>query len=407
MKSLIWIIILFALAVGLAVTSGWYTGNVYIVVEQTLLRVSLHAFILGTLLFVVALYILVRIIAAFLHIPGSMQRFGSRRKELKAGSDLQLAGLAYFEGKFQKAEQEAAKVLANKEAGNNRTLALMLAAHAADSMDDTEMRDRYLADIAKLPNKEQLSRYLLLAESALNRRDYPAAQENIQAAAQINPTLTRMVKLKLRYAFDHGDAAEVLDTSAKLQKAGAINDFEAIQYQDWAYRRLLTMAADAGSLKACLKRIPEALKMSELCVPVAEKYESLGLYSQAVAWVSKYYPETRKPALLPAFFRSVQYLGEREQRKAIDTATQWLTQYPEDADLLMHAGQLAYSKQLWGKAQGYLEASLALAPSIQARLALAKVFDATGESAKAEQQRTIALEGIEQEDKDLLLPKEV
>lgn len=29
-------------------------------------------------------------------------------------------------GKFQKAEQEAAKVLANKEAGDNRTLALML-----------------------------------------------------------------------------------------------------------------------------------------------------------------------------------------------------------------------------------------------------------------------------------------
>ncbi|MBG8623506.1 heme biosynthesis protein HemY, partial [Neisseria meningitidis] len=31
-------------------------------------------------------------------------------------------------------------------------------------------------EIAKLPEKQQLSRYLLLAESALNRRDYEAAE---------------------------------------------------------------------------------------------------------------------------------------------------------------------------------------------------------------------------------------
>ncbi|WP_107687562.1 heme biosynthesis HemY N-terminal domain-containing protein [Neisseria wadsworthii] len=407
MKSLIWIIILFAVAVGLAIASGIYTGNVYIVVEQTLMRVNLHAFILGLLLAVVLLYILVRIVAAFLNIPGSMQRFGNRRKELKAGSDLQAAGLAYFEGKFQKAEQEAAKVLANKEAGSNRSLALMLAAHAADSMDDVELRDRYLADIAKLPHKDQLSRYLLLAESALNRRDYPKALENIQAAAQINPTLTRLVKLKLRYAFDHGDAAEVLDTSAKLQKAGAINDHEASQYQDWAYRRLLAMATDSGSLKACLKRVPDSLKATDLCVLIAEKYESLGLYNQAVAWVSKYYPQTRKADLLPPFIQSVQYLSEREQRKAIDMTTQWLEQYPEDSHLLMYVGQLAYFQQLWGKAQGYLEASLTLAPSIQARLALAKVFDATGETRKAEEQRMLALAGVEHDEREMLLPKEV
>ncbi|MDO4641144.1 MAG: heme biosynthesis HemY N-terminal domain-containing protein [Neisseria sp.] len=406
MKGLIWIIILFAAAVGLAVASGIYTGNVYVVVGQTLLRVNLHAFVLGLLVLVVILYILVRIIAAFLNVPGSMQRFGSRRKALKAENDLHAAGLAYFEGKFQKAEQDAAKVLANKEAGSNRSLALMLAAHAADAMDDADLRNQYLTQIAKLPHKDQLSRYLLLAESALNSRDYAMAQENIQAAAQINPTLTRLVKLKLRYAFDHGDAAEVLEISAKLQKAGAINDHEAVQYQDWAYRRLLALASDAGSLKACLKRIPDALKADDLCVPIAEKYESLGLYGQAVAWVGKYYPQTRKAELLPPFVQSVQYLGEREQRKAIDTATQWLQQYPEDARLLMYVGQLAYNKALWGKAQGYLEASLAISPSIQAHLALAKVFDETGESRRAEEQRMLALEGVAQDEQDMLLPKE-
>ncbi|KLT71865.1 heme biosynthesis protein HemY, partial [Neisseria arctica] len=79
---------------------------------------------------------LVRLIAELLNIPGRMGRFGIARKSRKAGLALDSAGLAFFEGKFQKAEQEAAKVLGNKEAGDHRALALMLGAHAADQMDD-------------------------------------------------------------------------------------------------------------------------------------------------------------------------------------------------------------------------------------------------------------------------------
>ena len=406
MRGLIWIIVLFAVAVAIAMGASLYNGNVYVVVEQTMLRINLHAFILGLLALVIVLYLLVRLIAGILHVPGRMQRFGVARQGRQAAAALNNAGLAFFEGKFQKAEQEAAKVLANKEAGDNRTLALMLGAHAADQMDDTALRDRYLKDIETLPVKEQLSRYLLLAESALGRRDYPAAENNLNAAAQINPSLTRLVRLQLRYAFDHGNALEVLDKTAKLQKAGAINDYEAGQYQSWAYRRLLALVRDGGGLKACLKRIPDEQKAGELCAVIAEKYVHLGLYSQAVKWVAHYYPHTRQAELLEPFVQSVRYLDDKAQRKAIDLADGWLQAQPNDAQLLMFLGELAYSKQLWGKAQGYLEASLAISPSVQARLALAKVFDETEQSAKAESQRLLALEGATHDENEALLALE-
>lgn len=406
MRGLIWIIVLFAVAVAIAMGASLYNGNVYVVVEQTMLRINLHAFILGLLALVIVLYLLVRLIAGILHVPGRMQRFGVARQGRQAAAALNNAGLAFFEGKFQKAEQEAAKVLANKEAGDNRTLALMLGAHAADQMDDTVLRDRYLKDIETLPAKKQLSRYLLLAESALGRRDYPAAENHLNAAAQINPSLTRLVRLQLRYAFDHGNALEVLDKTAKLQKAGAINDYEAGQYQSWAYRRLLALVRDGGGLKACLKRIPDEQKAGELCAVIAEKYVHLGLYSQAVKWVAHYYPHTRQAELLEPFVQSVRYLDDKAQRKAIDLADGWLQAQPNDAQLLMFLGELAYSKQLWGKAQGYLEASLAISPSVQARLALAKVFDETEQSAKAESQRLLALEGATHDENEALLALE-
>ena len=113
-------------------------------------------------------------------------------------------------------------------------------------------------------------------------------------------------------------------------KAGAINDYEAEQYQNWAYRRLLSEVTDARSLKACLKHIPESLKSGELCVAIAEKYERLGLYADAVKWVKTHYPQTRQPELLEAFVESVRFLSEREQQKAIDLADSWLQEQPDN-----------------------------------------------------------------------------
>ena len=212
MKTVVWIVILFAAAVGLALASGIYTGDVFIVLGQTMLRINLHAFVLGSLIAVVVWYFLFKFIIGVFNIPEKMQRFSLARKGRKAALYLNKAGLAYFEGRFEKAELEASRVLGNKEAGDNRTLALMLGAHAAGQMGNTELRDRYLAEIAKLPEKQQLSRYLLLAESALNRRDYETVEANLHAAAKMNAGLTRLVRLQLRYAFERGDALEVLAT---------------------------------------------------------------------------------------------------------------------------------------------------------------------------------------------------
>ncbi|WP_274572703.1 heme biosynthesis HemY N-terminal domain-containing protein [Neisseria leonii] len=398
MKNLIWIIVLFAAAVGLAVAAGAYDGNVYIAVGQTLLRINLHTFVLGLILAVVVLYLLVRLIAGLLDLPGRIGRFRSRRQEKQAGSHLNAAGLAYFEGRYQKAAQEADKVLTGKNTGDNRTLALMLAAHAADAVDDTARRDGYLQEIAKLPGKSQLSRHLLQAEGALAARDYEAAARHMDDARRLNPGLTRLAKLDLRYALDHGDAAAVLEKAAKLKKAGAINGRELDQHQEWAYRRLLSLAADSDGVKAALKRIPDEQKSGGLCVAVAQKYEHLGMYGAAAAWVEKHYPQTRQEELLPVFARSVRYLDEKARRRAIDTADGWLKQHPDDAALLLHLGILAYGQGLWGKAQSYLEASLALRESVQARLVLAKVFDETGGHAKAEAQRRYAFDEAVQEE---------
>ena len=396
MKALIWLVVLFAGAAAVAVLTHSYPGNVFIIMGDELRRISLNTFILSTVVFVVVLYLLMTLLGRVVSIPGGMRRYGKRRRSAKVADALNEAGQAFFEGRFQKAQTEADKVLKNKECGDAAPLALMLAAYSAEQTNDDTAKQGYLQRLAALPESMQLSRYLLEAESALERYDYEAAQTSIDAARKLNPGLTRLLQLELRMAVDQKDAMKVLRLTEQLAKAGALSATELQQYQWVAYRQLLAQCHDAKALKTCLKRIPEADQKGGLSVEIAERFQQLGLYAQAAKWAKANYPLKRDVALLNVLFESSANLSDKEQQQAFEAADGWLKTYREDTDLLLALGEAAYQRQLWGKAQSYLEASLSQHPSIQAHLALAKVFKATEQKALAEQHQAAALALVEQ-----------
>lgn len=59
----------------------------------------------------------------------------------------------------------------------------------------------------------------------------------------------------------------------------------------------------------------------------------------------------------------------------IAQAERWLQQRPEDAGLLLALGRMCVRQRLWGKAQSYLEASLAVEDSQAGHLELARLDD--------------------------------
>jgi HemY protein len=59
----------------------------------------------------------------------------------------------------------------------------------------------------------------------------------------------------------------------------------------------------------------------------------------------------------------------------IERAESWLRKYPRDATLLLTLGRLCAQQELWGKAQSYLDASIAIEPTYSAHLALAKLHE--------------------------------
>jgi HemY protein len=76
----------------------------------------------------------------------------------------------------------------------------------------------------------------------------------------------------------------------------------------------------------------------------------------------------------------------------IERAEVWLRAHPRDAALLLTLGRLCAEEELWGKAQSYLEASIAVEPSHTAHLAAARLQETLGNAEAARQHYRAALD---------------
>jgi len=78
--------------------------------------------------------------------------------------------------------------------------------------------------------------------------------------------------------------------------------------------------------------------------------------------------------------------GEREDGDALERlerAEKWLVDRPGESQLLLTLGRLCVQRELWGKAQSYLEASLATQPTQAAHIALARLYERLGRAEEA------------------------
>ena len=75
----------------------------------------------------------------------------------------------------------------------------------------------------------------------------------------------------------------------------------------------------------------------------------------------------------------------------LEQAERWLAAHTQDATLLRVLGTLCQRQQLWGKAQTYLEASLALDNSWRTQLALGELLGPLGKGEEANSHFVAAL----------------
>ena len=387
MRSLAWLLAVFAAAVAVVIFARVEAGYVLFVYPPY--RVEMSMLLAGIALAAgfAVLHFVVRLLAHTLALPAHVRSYRERRRREHAHAALAAALQAYFEGRYARAEKEAG--LAH-ESGPAPGLAALLAARAAHEMRDFERRDRWLERAERSGERLQAARLVTHAELALEERDFVRARDALRSLHGGGPRHIATMRMLLRAERGAANWEEVLRLATQLAKCDAIAPALAEEYKVQAHIELLNRAA--GSRPAFESRwrgVPSRDRSQPRIASAAARHATaLGAAALAREVIEQALAAEWSPQLvslygeLPARLDPAERAGEVRAR--IERAERWLAAHPDDPQLLASLGKLCAQAELWGKARSSLEASLTFEESRAAHLELARLAERLGQGEEAQ-----------------------
>jgi HemY protein len=375
MRWLITLLVLAVAAVGLALAGRYDPGYAVLVFPPWRIELSFITLVILLALLGLLAYWLTRLVVTTLHLPEAVRAHREKIRREQAHLELENAFQAYLEGRNQDAEKLAAGYSGNEK---QTSLARVIAARSAQETRATAKRDAYLAQAAE--GKNALAAYLFEAETRLKERDGPAALAAITKGRALAPNHTALTRLELRARQMTGQWEESLKLVEQLGKANALDEITAAQARRRAQLEIIRRkTSDAAALQAFWKKLSSEDKAYLPTILAAAGAFMQSSDSEAACDLLEKSLETEwHEELLPLYAQS-----GSQPLKQIEKAEAWLKTQPRDAALLLALAQLCARESLWGKAQSYLEASLALSPSTEAHMAMAEIKQKSAKTSEA------------------------
>lgn len=374
MRGLFWVIALFAAAVAVAMAGRLNEGYVLIVLPPWRAEVSLNFLIVALAVLFVAFYALLRTLALTLGMPKRVQAYRIRRQREKSGLVFQDAVRLLFEGRFGQALKRAGEAY---DAGRAPALAALIAARAAQRLGDPERQQTWLARAKEQDVRNEAAALMLEAEMLNESRRF---QEALLALDKLQGKLGRHIaamRLELRARQGIGDWNGVLKLLRHLDKRNALPQEMVRALANKAHlANLARLEDDVQVVANYLRDLSSDERTPEVVLAGTRRLAMLGATLQAQRLIEGLLEQADEDFLwqgeLLTLYGSLQ--GGDEMSR-IAQAERWLQQRPEDAGLLLALGRMCVRQRLWGKAQSYLEASLAVEDSQAGHLELARLDD--------------------------------
>lgn len=377
MRRILWLLALGALAVAISLLARYNEGYLLLVLPPYRAELSLNLALLLILLVFVLLHALLRGIVHGLALPARVRRFRARRHQEKAAAAWRDALRRLFEGRFAQALKKAGEAHAT---GHWPALAALLAAHAAQQLGAPDKAKAWLDRARHDDPQMAVAQLMLEAEGQLAGRDFLPALATLQRLQCLAGRHIAALRLELRAQQGCGNWPEVLRLVRRLEKRGALPAELAQELRFKAHREnIRQQRADRGPLLEYLRRLPARENSARLTHLLAEALLENGAVDEAQQLIEDQLAVQWDAGLLGLYGR----LPGSDPGRGIARGESWLPEHPDDAPLLLALGRLCLAQRLWGKAQSYLEASLALAEQREVRLALARLCEQSGRPAEA------------------------
>jgi HemY protein len=387
MKSLFWLLAVFAAAVALVLVARVDSGHVLFYYPPWRVEMSMVFFVVAALVSFAVLFFLFRLVGNALALPATVRAWRARRKRERSHVALAAALQAYYEGHYTRAEKEAAYACDN---GPSPGVAALLAARAAHQMRDFDRRDRWLERADDLGDSLQAARLVSRAELALEERDFSAARDALRSLHGAGPKQVATTRMLLRAERGAGAWDEVLRLASQLSKRDAIAPALAEEYKVQATVELLARSADdAAAFERRWRGVAAADRVQpRIAAAAARNATALGKAALAREILENALAAEWVPQLVTLYGGLPEDLAQdvrvSEARTRIERAEQWLLERERDSQLLATLGRLCAQAELWGKARSFLEASLSFEESRSARIELARLAERLGKADEAQ-----------------------
>ena len=382
MRGVIWLVLLFAVAVVAATTLGVNDGVVTIYWGGWRTDLSLNLFVILLVVGCFGLMSAAQALNALVNLPRRAGEWRALRRERAAQAALREALIEYFGARYSRAHKAARRAMTIQDEtpglradAEFSALAHLLAAGSLHRLQDRTRRDELMARLAKRSRKVAAGRSaedgarLLAAEWALDDRDAPRALELL---AELPPGVarrTQALRLKLQATRMARQPLDALHTARLLANHQAFSASAAKGLLRSLAFEVLESAHDLQQLNRLWEQIDAADRRDPLVAArAAQRAVALDAAAQARDW-------------LRPFWERLAELS-RDEREAIALALleatpgmagDWLprleaalTAYGHEPGVVAAVGTAFAERQLWGKARRLLEQAAA-APALPGR----------------------------------------
>ncbi|GMU72418.1 MAG: heme biosynthesis protein HemY [Betaproteobacteria bacterium PRO3] len=362
-----------ALAVGFALLAKSDAGYVQFVLPPLRIETSFFVFVLGTFLAFLVVHLLLRLAARIAAMPREVRTHRARAQLERARAKQDAAIVALLEGRYGRARELADEALALPRSGG---LPALIGARAALDMRDFGAAAALLARPDARADSLCVPRLMLEAEMALEQGRAGEALVRLDDLRREAGSHTAALRLSLRALSAAGRPAEMPPVVDQLVRRKVYDAEQGAMVRASAHADALAgLGHDASGLRAYWNRLPEADRLH----PRVARAAASGLLRsgddrEAADLLARSLDRQWESALVALFADAHPPEGARQ----LEVAERWLAQHSDDATLLFALGRLCERAQLWGKAQTYCEASLALDDHWNTRVFLGEMLARLG-----------------------------
>lgn len=321
---------------------------------------------------VVALYLLWKLVRSIWRLPGSVKRQSRNRRFERSRKLLNQGLIDLAEGRFEQAEANLIKLV---EYSESPLLHYLAAARAAQLQGKHDERDNYLKAAHEAQPKAEIAISVTQAELQLAHQQNEQALATLTHLRSIAPRHDYIAKLLARAYYELEDWQPLVDLLPEVRKKKLMPEARLKTMESSAYKGMLTQVAstgDLGELEKAWHKIPRTSQTESGLL-----FHYLGLInrtgksiSSAESLVVKSLDNSWDNDLIDIYGK----MHASDVNAQLKQAEKWLNDYGQNEYLLLALGRICIRARLWGKAQGYLEASIGLHPTAACCLVLAELF---------------------------------